>query len=340
MSTSTLVEPSLPPTSPFRAWCALVWLSWRRQAQARQMVWIAVGLLIVSLVGVSFQTARGRWGMHHWRWPRGYGISFLESTDRLSMTLGAAHPPPAGTAIEQAFLGAVRTILHPEARVTLRTDATGQAVQGEPLACSAFQVFSQTLVFSIFLTFLLPLWSLSFGTEALGGERESHSLIWVLARPLPRPAIYLAKFVALLPWCIGFNVVGFALLCLAAGPPGILALKLYWPAVVLASLAFAALFLLIGAYFRRPAVVAIVYSFCLEVVLGNMPGYLKRVSVGYYARCLMYERAGEFGIQPDKPGVFLPVDGVTAALVLAGMTTLLVLLGMSIFSRTQYHEVD
>jgi ABC-type transport system involved in multi-copper enzyme maturation permease subunit len=208
------------------------------------------------------------------------------------------------------------------------------------LACSGFQNFSSSVVFLIFLTFLLPAWSLAFATEALGGEREAQSLVWLLSRPLPRPAIYLGKFVALLPWSIGLNVAGFVLLCVAGGAPGLLALRLYWPAVVWASLAFSALFLLLGAYFRRPAVVAIVYSFCLEVVLGNMPGYLKRVSIGFYTRCLMFERAADYGIQPDKPSVYLPVDGWTALAVLVSATAALLALGMWVFSRAQYHDVD
>ena len=95
-----------------------------------------------------------------------------------------------------------------------------------------------------------------------------------------------------------------------------------------------------GAWFRRAAVVALVYSFFLELILGNMPGYLKRVSIGFYARCLMYERASDFGVQPDKPGVFLPVDGSTAVLVLAGGAAALIAVGMWLFSRTQYHEVE
>jgi hypothetical protein len=334
-------EKTIPGSSfrPLSSFLALVWLSWKRQARARQMVWIALGLLVVALVGVSLQTARGRWGMHHWRWPRGYGPSYLDTTAGLQATLGALDHSPTGQGLQHALWGATRVILAPDARVRVR-GPDGELTHGDQLACSAFQVFSQSVVFSIFLSFLLPLWSLSFGTEALGGDRESQSLIWLLSRPLPRPIIYLAKFVALLPWCLVLNVGGFALLCLAAGAPGRLALKLYWPAVVLATLTFAALFLLIGAYFRRPAVVAIVYSFCLEVVLGNMPGYLKRVSIGYYARSLMYERAGEFGIQPDKPSVFLPVDGLTAGLLLVGAAGLLVGVGMWLFSRTEYHEVD
>lgn len=332
MATTTVSDP--PSTSALSSFLALIWLSWKRQARARQMVWIALGLLTVSLVGVSLQTARGRWGMHHWRWPRGTNRTYLDATVELPAVLGALDHTPAGHALHHAVWGATRAVLSPDARVGAPPD------YGDRLACAAFQVFSQSVVFAIFLTFLLPLWSLSFGTEAIGGDRESQSLIWLLSRPIPRPMIYLAKFVALLPWCLALNVGGFALLCLAAGAPGRTALRLYWPAVALASLTFASLFLLIGAYFRRPAVVAIVYSFCLEVVLGNMPGYLKRVSVGFYARSLMYERAGEFGIQPERPGVFLPVDGTTAGLVLAGAAVVLVGLGMWLFSRTQYHEVE
>jgi ABC-type transport system involved in multi-copper enzyme maturation permease subunit len=321
------------PTSAFRAWLSLVALSLKRQARARQMVWIALGLFAFALFGVLLQTARDRWGMHIWRWPRGQGPrgpypTFLDWTAGLPELFGALDHSAARHSAYNAFGGAARAILSPDART----------VDGKPLACSAFQVFSNSFVFSIFLSFLLPLWSLSFGTEAIGGDRESRSLIWLLSRPLPRPAIYLAKFVALLPWAIGLNVGGFAILCLGAGPPGRLAFELFWPAVLLSTLAFASLFLLLGAAFRRPAILAIVYSFCLEVVLGNMPGYMKRVSVGFYARSMMYERAYEFGVQPDRPGVFLPVEGATAALVLLGATAALVGLGMWVFSRAQYHS--
>ena len=190
----------------------------------------------------------------------------------------------------------------------------------------------------IFLTFLLPLWSLSFATEAIGGEREQNSLIWLLARPLPRPAVYLAKFVALLPWCLVLNVGGFALLCVAAGRPGLTGLVLFWPAVVCASLAFAALFHLIGAVFRRPAIISIAYSFCLEIILGDMPGYMKCVSIGYYAHCMMLEAAAARGVQMDEPSVYMPVDGTTALVVLLSATAALLALGMVVFSRMQYHE--
>jgi ABC-2 type transport system permease protein len=306
-----------PQPSLWRAWCYLVVLSWQRQARARQMVWIAVGLLAFSTALVAINTAAGRWGLHNRGFPGRNGPTYEQWIDRGEISSLLAHRSAGGQAVTSALFGSARMLLNE----------------------SAFLVFSRWLVFSVFLSFLLPVWSLSFATEAIGGDREHNSLVWLLTRPIPRPAIYLAKFVALLPWSLGLNVGGFAILCLAGGQPGALALRLFWPAVFWATLAFTALFYLTGAFFRRPAVVAIVYSFFLETLLGNMPGYLKRVSIGFYARCMMFEAAQEYGVQPEKPSVFLPVDGTTATAVLIGLTVGLLVLGAVLFSRSQYHEV-
>ncbi|MFM7152080.1 MAG: ABC transporter permease, partial [Gemmataceae bacterium] len=267
--------PSGEAPSLWRAWCSLVVLSLRRQARFRQMVWIAVGLLLIACVGVAIHQARGKWGMHHWRWPRGTGPTYLQLATEMQCRYGMMDRSAMGQGLHMAVFGSVRAILDPSARATV-IGSDGQPRLGSPLTVSAFENFSQAIVYSLFLAFLLPMWSLGFAIEAFGGDRETQSLIWLLSRPIPRPAIFLAKFVALAPWALLLNVGGFAALCLAAGPAGKLAFRLYWLPVVLATLTFASLFLLIGAYFRRPAIVAILYSFCLEVVLGSMPGYLKR----------------------------------------------------------------
>src|SRR5262249_13008518 len=136
---------------------------------------------------------------------------------------------------------------------------------------SGFFVFSEWIVFSLFTTFLLPMWSVSFATEGLGREREANNLLWVLTRPISRPAIFLAKYVALLPWCLLLNLGGFALICLMGGPHGRRALVVYWPAVFWATFAFSALFHMLGAFLRRASIVALLYAFFLETIMGNMP---------------------------------------------------------------------
>jgi ABC-type transport system involved in multi-copper enzyme maturation permease subunit len=308
-------------------------------------VWIALLLLLFCVAWVGLWTRLGLWGMHHWRYPWRNGHTIATWVDEVQIVESVVHRSPGAHGLQHALLGSCRAVLDPQARVNQLNaegrpamDPDGRPVLGRVLGVSAFQVFTRSVVFTVFLTFLLPLWSLSFATDALGAEREGNTLVWLLTRPLPRPAIYLAKFVALLPWAVGLNVGGFALICLAAGAPGAVAFRLFWPAVAAGTLAFAALFYLLGAVFRWPAVLAIIYSFCLEVVLGNMPGYLKRVSVGFYARCLMYERSADYGVEPEKLSVFLPVEGATAMTVLLGATAVLLALGAWVFSRLETRE--
>jgi ABC-type transport system involved in multi-copper enzyme maturation permease subunit len=161
-----------------------------------------------------------------------------------------------------------------------------------------------------------------------------------LTRPLPRWSVYLGKFMAVLPWALGLNLGGFAVLCLAAGQPGVQALGLFWPAVVLGSLAFAALFQLLGACFRRAAVIALVYSFFLETILGNMPGLMKRCSIGFYVRCMMFEKAQQIGIVPPKTAEYLPVDATTACWALVGLTAVCIALGTLVFARAEYQDLN
>ena len=66
-----------------------------------------------------------------------------------------------------------------------------------------------------------------------------------------------------------------------------------------------------------------------------MPGYLKRVSLSFYARCLVYDEGSPYGVVPDNPVNYLPVDGTTATMVLAGTTLVLLVFGAWLFGRTQ-----
>ncbi len=319
------------------------------------MVWIALALLGFTATFVGLNTLRGRWGMHHRRWLMPQRLLVLKSQPE---PIVRRQPPQFiqpwevrtceqfadGLAefgpVTQAALGMALLPQYPPGPLPAPAlfDATAAAFRAA-LDQTPFFVFSNGLVFALFTSFLLPVLSLSFATEALGGEREGGTLVWLLTKPLSRPAVYLAKFAGLLPWAVGLNLGGFAVLCLLAGPPGRLALRLYWPAVLLGTLAFCALFHLLSALFRRAAVVGLVYSFFLEAILGNMPGLMKRVSLGFYTRCLMFDLAEAYGVRPERASVYLPVSGPTAAAVLVAVTAVLLLAGMAWFSRSEYRDL-
>jgi ABC-2 type transport system permease protein len=333
-----------PPASAFRAWCYLVWFCFLRQARARQMVWIAAGLLVLVATVVGLLTLAGRGGMDQWHWtwvaspppfmmappakfgpaerngypqPRFVRLTYAETLQGMELLPHAVPMPATAAALEDAIAGASRIAM----------------------VRSKFFLFSNWFVFSVFVGFLLPIWSLSFATEALGGEREGRNLVWLLTRPLPRSSIYLAKFIGVLPWSLALNVGGFGLICALGGWQGHLAFRLYWPAVLGGTIAFCALFHLMSACFRRAAVIALVYSFFLETILGSMPGYMKRISIGFYTRCLMFDAAGDYGVQAEKPSIYLPVNASAAWIVLVVVTTAFLVAGMVIFARSQYQDL-
>jgi ABC-type transport system involved in multi-copper enzyme maturation permease subunit len=159
-----------------------------------------------------------------------------------------------------------------------------------------------------------------------------------MTRPIPRSGIYLAKFLGTLPWCLAFSAGGFVAVCLAGGAHGREALARFWPAAVMGTVVFAALFHLIGALFRRPVVVGLVYVFFFEALVPALPGSLKLLSLTFYVRSLMYNEAADAGYPAEMLEVSEPVSPTTAWAVLAAATAALTLLGMWLFSRSEYRD--
>ena len=294
------------PPSPLRALAFLVAFAVRRQARVRQMVGIAVGLLLICLLLVGTFTASNGWDRYEWRLDRvkPYTIEHLGGA--------LAH-----VAVDQSdYMARFRQ-------------------ETRPLA-----VFSRWVVFLLFLGFLLPLFSLSFATGALGQEREGRSLVWLMTRPLPRSGVYLAKLLGMLPWCLALTIGGFGLLCLAGGEIGRRAFVLYAPGIFAGTLAFAALFHLFGALLPRPSIVALLYAFFFETLLSELPvpGTLKRLSINYYTRCLLYSAAEGQDVPVESSSLFVPVSPTTAWIVLLGATVGLTALGMWLFAKMEHRD--
>jgi ABC-2 type transport system permease protein len=300
--------------SSLRAWLALVRFSAGRHAIPRQLAGISLSLLLLATLIVGLNTLNDRWSMAQWRSPRGIGPTYRD------------------------WLATVQTFPWPMAACLPVQACTG--AEAAVLARGGFQVFSTWVVWSFFVSFLMPVWTLSFATDALGAERENGTLIWLLARPLSRPAIYLAKYAGVLPYTFGMSVGGFAVLCLAGGWAGRLAFQVYWPAVFMGTWALSSIYFCLGACFERPAIAAIVYSFFLETVLSNMPGQMKRLSIGFYTRCMMLEGAFRHGFQPERPAVYQPVSGAAALIVLSMAIAASLLIGIWVFSAKEYRDLS
>jgi len=203
--------------------------------------------------------------------------------------------------------------------------------------------FAEVMLIPAYIAFLLPILAVCYGASSIGGEREDGTLVYLLIVSVPRPLIYTMKFLASLCLSGSFAMLSLGALCVIAGPAGRQAWPVFWPASLLGVMAYTALFLLLGAVFRHGTVIALVYWFFLEVMMGNLPGSINRISLSFFVKSLIYDAGRKFQIQPLGEAVqvqFQPVSGPQAAIVLLSIIAALYLLGVVIFARKEYRDVS
>jgi len=199
--------------------------------------------------------------------------------------------------------------------------------------------FAEENAMRLYVGFFLPILCLLYAAAAFGDEYEERTFVYVLARPLTLWKVYLAKGAGAAPLVAAASIGGFGAICLAAGSPGREAWFLFWPAIATSAFTYGCLFLLVGALAPRPMVVGVAYAFFFEFIAGNLPGTIKRGSIAYYCRCMMYDEGSALGFQPLYARQFLPVSGETAATVLVVAGIVLLALGAWRFHRREYRDL-
>lgn len=305
-----------------RSWFFLLGYFFQRQTRARTLTLVSLGLLALVSLLVALNTRFDRWSMLHWRMTVTFEFqpSVRAPLREILQTLETpTHLPTVhvGAAAPLAVVSAVRAVSH---------QAAGP------------RLFTASVLVGLLASFLMPLWTLSFATESIGRARESRTLTWLLLRPVPRWAIVLAAYFAALPGALALNLGGYFLFCSLAGDPGRFARPLFPLAIILGTLAFTALFLFLSIAFQRAGILGLLYAFFFETIAGNLPGQQKRLSISYYVRCLMVDRADDAGLTLNLGGVRPPVTGDTAIAVLIVATLALLVAGVVIFSRKEYVE--
>jgi ABC-type transport system involved in multi-copper enzyme maturation permease subunit len=199
--------------------------------------------------------------------------------------------------------------------------------------------FIEEIFLAVYVSFLLPVFSLSQGTAGIASDRDEQTLVYLLVSPLSRPLIFLAKSGASLLLALVWTMGGMALICWLGGQPGMAALRVLWPGILWSTVTYVALFLLFSVTFRRATIIAMAYAFFIETLIGNMPGIAKRLAVSFYTRCLIFDAGSEFGVSPAGGGnveMFLPISGPTAQMVLYLLSGGLLLAGLLSFSFREY----
>lgn len=139
------------------------------------------------------------------------------------------------------------------------------------------------LVDSFGLGTLVPLVCLLIGTGVIGTEIDDGSIVYLLAKPMPRRTILLSKLVVAWAASLVFAALPVVLaVYIAADDPGQLALA-YGTTAVLASIAYTAVFTALSVMSRSAVIIGLLYALLWETVLGGYVPGVKNVSIRQWA---------------------------------------------------------
>jgi ABC-2 type transport system permease protein len=165
---------------------------------------------------------------------------------------------------------------------------------------------------------LLPLMCLLIGTGVIGTEIDDGSIVYLLAKPVPRRTILWSKLIVAWGATLVFAVLPIIAAVEIAGDEGTRLGWAYGVTAALAALAYTAAFVALSVVTRNVVIIGLLYALLWETVLGGYVPGVRNVSVRQWAlaaaESILGDRAPAWGVTSDV--------SLTAALVLLAATTI------------------
>jgi ABC-type transport system involved in multi-copper enzyme maturation permease subunit len=200
----------------------------------------------------------------------------------------------------------------------------------------------------VYLKALVFLVSLFFGVPAIHDEIEGRTITYLFTRPLPRPAVYAGRLLAVATvsgLILAFSL-GLCFLIMVVGNFGAFSLDFaqiytnYFLVVLLAVFAYTAIFALMGTALKRPLIWGVLYIFAWENTISAIPLRLQMWTLEWHLRNLVVSRDDVQKSLTDVVQRLLSVEYDLPAwqslLIVLGVTVAVTLLGGWIFSRKEY----
>jgi ABC-2 type transport system permease protein len=149
------------------------------------------------------------------------------------------------------------------------------------------------MIWVFYLRFTVPVLGVFYGTSLIADEVEDKTITYLFTRPIPKGSVLVGKFLAYLA-CTLFVVLPSVIivyLCIVPmrGSLGASFLDLLKDLALLTiGLAvYGSVFAFIGARFKRPLLVGLIFIFGWEQMALAFPGYLKKFTVAYYLQAMV-----------------------------------------------------
>jgi ABC-2 type transport system permease protein len=194
----------------------------------------------------------------------------------------AAMPEIARVTLRQ-LLGRRRTLL----LVLLSTLPVLLALAFRVAGETEIERFSRRIFDTISMTILLPLVAILFGSGAFGAEIDDGTIVYLLAKPVPRWVVVASKALSAIAIAIlltgGSTALAGFIDMVPAGGDGVLATEAQVLAMVVGSACYVSLFLALSLFTRRALVIGIGYMLVWEGALSLMLPGIANLSIRQYS---------------------------------------------------------
>ena len=177
------------------------------------------------------------------------------------------------------------------------------------------------MIWVFYLRFTVPVLGVFYGTSLIADEVEDKTITYLFTRPIPRGAVLIGKYFAYLA-CTFFVVLPSVVIVYLAivpmrGSLGASFLDLLKDLALLGiGLAvYGAVFAFIGARFKRPLLIGLVFVFGWEQAALAFPGYLKKFTVAYYLQAMVPHAMPNDSVVSLIQGIFHETPSLGESLV-------------------------
>jgi ABC-2 type transport system permease protein len=208
-------------------------------------------------------------------------------------------------------------------------------VNGQRVA--GFGIFG-VMMWMLFLRFIVPVLGVFYGTALMADEVEDKTITYLFTRPIPRGAVLVGKYLAYMACTLlvvlpSVMIVYFLLVPFSAIPSTFGNLLVDLGLLTLGLAVYGGVFAFVGAFFKRPLVIGLLFAFGWEQVTLALPGYLKQFTIAFYLQALVPHAMPSEGVTSLLQGMFRETPPVYVCL-----TWLFVYLGGFLWLATRAVE--
>jgi ABC-2 type transport system permease protein len=176
------------------------------------------------------------------------------------------------------------------------------------------------MIWMLFLRFIVPVLAVFYGTALMADEVEDKTITYLFTRPIPRGAVLVGKYLAYIACTIlvvlpAVMLVYFLVLPFREVPGTFPSLLTDLGLLALGLAVYGALFAFVGAYFKRPLLIGLMFTFGWEPTVMVLPGYLKQFTIAYYLQALVPHAMPSEGLTSLLQGFFRETPPLSVSLI-------------------------